>query len=684
GAHVSEPTALTLTVGDAAETVRLADDGGRFVDDGVSEAAILGGAGADEVAAGAGYDRVSGGGGDDVLDGGAGVDTAVFAGALADFGVVYDAEAGAFILTDQAGAEGVDVLTGFETFEFSDLTATAEELRHEAALQANAAPEDVALGPDGLREAAVLETAPAGTVVATLTSRDADGDAVSYTLTDADGAPLDGGAFVIVGDEIRVAEGAALDAETQEAQTIHVTASDGLETSAPQALTISLTDVNDTPPVFDAPVAQATASEAAGADDVIFTAAAEDADGVGEATTYRLAEDAGGLFEIDAESGEVSLVEGASLDFETARAHQIVVEASDGTNASAQTVDIDVSVVATDDVFAGLGAGETALGGAGDDVITGADAIGQSGIVSVSQESSEQWHSVSFDAPLDDAVVVMSQNTTNEEPYTIRVRNVTEEGFEFQIDEFDYQDGVHGLETLSWVAIEAGVHTLADGTVIEAGETSASSNRTSVEFSADFDTGPVLFTQVSSDNDLSAVAERVRNIDEDGFQIQLREQERGSWHEAEDVAYIAIDASGATDSALFVHDTGDRVRDTDFAVSFDGANFDAPPVVIADMQSLDGGDTSWTSATNVTAEGVTVAIEEEQSRDSETRHTTENVGVLALEQGVLRNGEAGVAEYLGGLDDFSITYAPGSGTVQNTDHDLADGLDEGTDTVSGI
>jgi len=39
----------------------------------------------------------------------------------------------------------------------------------------------------------------------------------------------------------------------------------------------------------------------------------------------------------------------------------------------------------------------------------------------------------------------MAMNTTNDaDPMTMRVRNVTDTGFEWQIDEWDYLDGVHG------------------------------------------------------------------------------------------------------------------------------------------------------------------------------------------------------------------------------------------------
>ncbi|MEM1275383.1 MAG: DUF5060 domain-containing protein, partial [Pseudomonadota bacterium] len=82
------------------------------------------------------------------------------------------------------------------------------------------------------------------------------------------------------------------------------------------------------------------------------------------------------------------------------------------------------------------------------------------GSLTLEQSTPDQWVSVTFDAPIQDARVVMGPITFDGPDEAIaRVRNVTDTGFEFQIDEWWYKDGWHMTETVSWMAMSEGVHT---------------------------------------------------------------------------------------------------------------------------------------------------------------------------------------------------------------------------------
>ncbi len=109
-------------------------------------------------------------------------------------------------------------------------------------------------------------------------------------------------------------------------------------------------------------------------------------------------------------------------------------------------------------------------GDAGNPPTPAQSVIGEAGVVTQSQKGSGQWHGVTFATALDDPSVVMGGLTGNgAQPYTVRVRNITDTGFEYQIDEWDYLDGNHTKESISWLAIESGSHVLSDGRVISAG-----------------------------------------------------------------------------------------------------------------------------------------------------------------------------------------------------------------------
>lgn len=120
---------------------------------------------------------------------------------------------------------------------------SAQTARAEMAVAAvNDAPTGLALT---LADATVSEDAVAGTVVGTLSARDADGGSLSYTLA---GNP--GGTFEIVGTEIRVAAPGRLSHAAMPGMTVVVRVSDGQGGSAEERFVIAL---RAAPPVPEPP-----------------------------------------------------------------------------------------------------------------------------------------------------------------------------------------------------------------------------------------------------------------------------------------------------------------------------------------------------------------------------------------------------------------------------------------------
>ena len=89
---------------------------------------IYGGASSDVLQGYAGDDLLMGGGGNDTMAGGSGVDVAVWSGMAAQHRLGYGT--GAWGVTDLSGAEGTDVVWGFERLEFQDRTVIVEERAH--------------------------------------------------------------------------------------------------------------------------------------------------------------------------------------------------------------------------------------------------------------------------------------------------------------------------------------------------------------------------------------------------------------------------------------------------------------------------------------------------------------------------------------------------------------------------
>ena len=260
------------------------------------------------------------------------------------------------------------------------------------------------------------------------------------------------------------------------------------------------------------------------------------------------------------------------------------------------------------------------------------DVIGESGTVNAAAVGVDEWRTINFSQTLDDPIVIAGPLSTNGgQPANVRLRNVTDNSFQYQIEEWDYLDGAHAAENFDWVAVERGTHTLDSGRVLHAGSGSVGTSLKSFGLSG-FDAKPIVFAQVASNNDAATVNVRLKDTDPAGFKMRLYEEEAADKiHADENVHYLAI---GQGLGGWDVGDTGDAFNDRDFPIAF-GSSVADNPVVLADMQSIDGGDTSEVRLRSRTADTATLFLEEEKSKDTETRHTNETLGYAAVPRGAI-------------------------------------------------
>ncbi|MDY6837582.1 MAG: H-type lectin domain-containing protein [Thermodesulfobacteriota bacterium] len=255
------------------------------------------------------------------------------------------------------------------------------------------------------------------------------------------------------------------------------------------------------------------------------------------------------------------------------------------------------------------------------------------GDVSVGSSWKRASFNKTFQAPV---VVAKSSSYTATGPAVVRIRSVDQAGFEIRLQEWDYLDGSTALETTGYIVMEQGVHTLPDGTRVEAGQ--FETKRTGFEqvpFSQTFQVPPVVITAVCSDNEVDAVTTRVRNVSTTGFEIRMQEQQLNQQvHAYETISYIAWEPSSViVDGLVFeVNRTGNEVRHDWHRMAYNMA-FENAPVFVADMQTQNGGDTANIRWDNKDAHGVDVKIAEEQSKDSETAHVMEVVGYVIVDRG---------------------------------------------------
>ena len=172
----------------------------------------------------------------------------------------------------------------------------------------------------------VAENASSGTVVATLSTVDADaGDSFSYALTSDPS-----GFFEIVGNEIRVAAGAAIDYETATSHDVTVRVTDSGGATYDEVITLSVDDLIDETPV-DITLTGGSVNENASSGTVVATLSTVDAD-AGDSFSYALTSDPSGFFEIV--GNEIRVAAGASIDYETATSHDVTVRVTDSGGAT--------------------------------------------------------------------------------------------------------------------------------------------------------------------------------------------------------------------------------------------------------------------------------------------------------------------------------------------------------------
>ncbi len=204
----------------------------------------------------------------------------------------------------------------------------------------NTAPSDIELSSDSVDENAV-----AGTVVATLLATDQDaGETFTYALVDGAGDPITNSNFEIVGDEIRVRDGADIDFEDAASHALNVRVTDSGGNTYVETVTLSVNDLNEGP--TDIALTGGAVDENAVAGTVVATLSATDQD-AGETFTYALVDDAGdpltnSNFEIVGD--EIRVRAGTDIDFEDAASHALNVRVTDsGGNTYVEAVTLSVN-----------------------------------------------------------------------------------------------------------------------------------------------------------------------------------------------------------------------------------------------------------------------------------------------------------------------------------------------------
>lgn len=224
------------------------------------------------------------------------------------------------------------------------------------------------------------------------------------------------------------------------------------------------------------------------------------------------------------------------------------------------------------------------------------------GIVAVGGQLSldDHWAHVTLPIAFDNPVVIAGPASFNGgDPLVVRVRNVTSEGFDIRLQEWEYKDQNHTFEDLAYLVLEQGVHVSDSGAVLEVGTFVASGareQRTTQAFGHNFGAAPTLLATAQTSDDAQVASVRVDNLGAGSFDVLLDEQEANlDGHADETIGYLALSATPG-DTATQSH-------------------------LIATASVSD----QWTVAA-----GFELSMREEQSKDSETKHNAELVHLFTI------------------------------------------------------
>ncbi|MHA7864619.1 BspA family leucine-rich repeat surface protein [Flagellimonas marinaquae] len=175
--------------------------------------------------------------------------------------------------------------------------------------------------------------------IGSVKATDADQDELTFSISTNDNDLFE----ITNSGSLSLVSGKSLDFSIKAQHQIVVSVSDG-EDETKGNITVKVTEVE---PVNQSPQLEDLSFEASeDISDTVIIGVVEASDPEGDTLTYAIQQNSGELFEIDENTGELSLVEGQNLDFELSQEHTITISVSDGTSTSEATVTIMVGNIA--------------------------------------------------------------------------------------------------------------------------------------------------------------------------------------------------------------------------------------------------------------------------------------------------------------------------------------------------
>ncbi|MEM8875355.1 MAG: glycosyl hydrolase family 8 [Planctomycetota bacterium] len=294
---------------------------------------------------------------------------------------------------------------------------------------------------------------------------------------------------------------------------------------------------------------------------------------------------------------------------------------------------------------------------------------------------------LTFDNAYTDPIVVLGPATSNDGSSVIgRLANPTATGVDVYLDEWDHDDGIHGTESLGYVVLERGVHTLANGQRVVAGSTPMGLRWVNdIDLGMTFSSTPVIFATVVNSRDPRTMAVRINDVTASSFDMMLQLEEAapvprgGGALKAKPaiVNWIAIEPGPGTAGVDFAAGrTETTVDQTGEWLPF-GVRLapDVQPVTLGQIQTFNDSDPAALRYTTANRDGFYGYIEEEVSKDAEVTHGNEVVGYVGFDVGDIRTANVPIGDGAYAFADSFAATVP-SLTQAEMDAEIAASYDQ--------
>ncbi len=270
--------------------------------------------------------------------------------------------------------------------------------------------------------------------------------------------------------------------------------------------------------------------------------------------------------------------------------------------------------------------------------------------------NTDAWTTVTLPRSYDSMVVVTTPVYDNTSPAMVtRIQNTAGNSFQLKLDRTDGQTGTISGVTVHYIVVEEGVYNEAEhGIKMEAAKslsmvTNSSSNWVgqSQSYTNTYNK-PVVIGQVMTYNDpefsvfWSCGSSKKNPVSSSALNVGKHVGEDSNKNRNnETIGYIVLEAgSGSIQNLNYVADVGaDSVKgipsgsNPGYGYNFTGMTL--PTSAILSQTGMDGGNGGWAilyGDTPVSGGNLEIAIDEDQMRDSERNHTTEQVAYIVFEQ----------------------------------------------------